>query len=176
MSRFAADIQSWLWRSGDCVTTIRWCPNSKASRVSASNGLCRPSSKALSKTIWRRIPCFLSRPKKQRATSSTSPMSCNRKNFLRFWQNSPCSSTVSLDWLASIFNTESVAATDLPTPASANTAVVPIELSFKTSNISSSKTVSLIALDTSNWSSKGRIMFFIWALFLRLWRNFSQLP
>ena len=164
--------------SFDCMITITWWWNSKASRPNCSSPFSKPSSNALSKTIWRQIPCLLSSLKTQRATFSISPMASNRKKFWRFSLNSPRSRTVSFDWDASIFSTEMVVAIDLPMPASANTAVVPIEVSFKTSDISCSKGVSFKAwsMGIENWSSKGRTMFFIRALFPRHRRNFSQLP
>ena len=167
--------------SFDRMITIRLWPRSKASRPSASSPFSKPASKALSKTSWRQIPWFSSSLKTQRATASTSPSSSNRKNLLRFHLNPPRNTTVSFDWVASIFNTARVVAIDLPTSGSANTAVVPIKDLFKTSDISFSKAVSFKAwsMDTANGSSKsykGRIMFFIRALFPRHRRNFSGFP
>ena len=114
-------LTSWAL-SRDCVMTIRWCPSSWAARVSSislSPLGWRPLSNVLSRTIWRRIPCFWSRLKKERATSAASSASCKRKNFWRFEENSPRSITVMQVSLVLVCRTASKAAIDLPTPGSA---------------------------------------------------------
>ena len=114
-------LTSWAL-SRDCVMTIRWCPSSWAARVSSISLLplyWRPLSNVLSRTIWRRIPCFWSRLKKERATSAASSASCKRKNFSRFKENSPRSITVMQVSLVLVCRTASKAAIDLPTPGSA---------------------------------------------------------
>ena len=150
---------------------IRWCPESNANRVSSITAdvivFSIPLSNALSIMNVKQIPCCAMRVKKGRATSSATAASVVRKIFLKFCENSPRINTFMWDWLTSAFSTARTAATDLPTPGSANTAEVPTFLSSKMSNSSFSKRVPFVG-SSRYCGSNGTMMFFSGRL---LWRH-----